>query len=140
MKFPRSEKTPRFVSPVFLKSCGSVRPQSRWMLKGLLSNVFVFFFTKNNKWYAMSWDSASAIFLWRWRKDVFFHLKIGQYIHYMTCMWCASLLFFAIYKNMYMIALHMYIIYHNITSPSFPTILFIQMLQVHKSISPILLR
>lgn len=55
------------------------------------------------------WDSASAIFFWRWRKYVFFHLKIGQYIHYMTCMWCASLLIFTLYKIMYMIALHTYI-------------------------------
>ena len=82
------------------------------MLKGLISNVFAFFFheekRRNSSWTCrvLKFDceqmvcnelglSLSYISFWRWRKYYvfFFHLKIGQYIHYMTCMWCASLQF-----------------------------------------------
>ena len=60
--------------------------------------------------------SLSYIFFGDGASMFFFHLKIGQYIHYMICMWCASLLIFTIYKIIYMIALHTYIYIFTYTS------------------------
>ena len=94
MKFPRSEKHPlrRLFSLKVGRTVCFIRPPTSLDVEGVVGllkgslDVEEVDFPKSliflsrtwrvlkgvTKWYAMSWDSASAIFLLRWRKYVCF--------------------------------------------------------------------